>query len=196
MQKVIDWLSSLPGMGRKSAERAVIHLLDLPGKSLRDFAGDILEMEKSIHRCSLCGNYAEASLCGICQDKERDGRLLCLVEQPRDTALFEKSSKFKGRYHILGGKLSPLDGIGPDELNLKSLKDRVEKESITEIIIATSADVEGEATADYILDMFRDKGDIQLSRIGFGIPYGATLDFVSTQSIEKALQNRVPLRRQ
>ena len=193
MQKVIEWFSSLPGMGSKSAERIVTYLLDLPDEIILQLSRDISEMQKAIQKCSRCGNYAEADLCSVCRDPGRDKTILCVVEHPKDTFVFERSSRFKGLYHILGGKLSPLEGIGPEELNLQSLKMRVGKEKIREIVIATSADLEGEATADYIAEMFQEKKDCRVSRIAFGIPYGTTLDVASTIAVEKAFQHRITL---
>ena len=123
----------------------------------------------------------------------RDKAILCVVERPKDTFVFERSARFKGLYHILGGKLSPLEGIGPEDLNMESLKTRVEKEEIREIVLATSADLEGEATADYIAEMFKQNKDCRVSRIAFGIPYGSTLDVANTITVEKAFQHRITL---
>ena len=195
MQKVIEWFSSLPGMGRKSAERIVTYLLDLPDGTIQKFSEDILEMQKCIRRCSRCGNYAQGNLCFVCEDTNRDKSILCIVEQPKDIAVFEKTSKFKGCYHVLGGKLSPIEGIGPEELSLNALNERIEKENIAEAIIATSADLEGEATADYITEIFNGKKDLKISRIAFGIPYGSTLELANALTVEKALQNRTSLKK-
>ncbi len=195
MQKVIDWFSSLPGMGTRSAERIVTHLAQLPPESLKAFAQDILEMQHSVRRCVQCGNYAEKEHCDICRDSARDSSIVCVVEHIKDLSVFEKTSRFKGVYHILGGKLSPIEGIGPDQLNIKSITKRIEKGDVKELILATGADLEGEATADYLFELFSENRDVKITRIAFGIPYGSTLDHASSIAVEKALQNRIAVRK-
>jgi recombination protein RecR len=192
MQKVIEWFGSLPGIGHKSAERIAFYLLGLPPEKIKSFSEDMLSMNRGVKACSACGNYADSDLCGICGDESRDPSVLCVVESPKDVIVFEKSSQYRGRYHVLGGKLSPLDGIGPDELNITRLRERVEKESVKELIIATGADLEGEATADYIAGLFKE-GGLKVSRIAFGIPFGSNLDFANSATIEKALKYRVDI---
>jgi recombination protein RecR len=190
MQKVVDWFSALPGMGSRSAERVVTYLISLPPDSLKNFARDILAMQESVRLCAQCGNYSEADLCAICRDGERSTDIVCVIEHPRDIAVFEKSAKLRPLYHVLGGKLNPLEGIGPEQLNIPSLVKRVESGKIRELILATGADLEGEATADYIAELFRDSQGLRMSRIAFGIPYGSTLDFANAATLEKALEHR------
>jgi recombination protein RecR len=190
MQKVVDWFSALPGMGSRSAERVVTYLMGLPPDALKSFARDILAMQESVRRCAQCGNYAEADLCDICRDSGRGADILCVIEHPRDIAVLERSAKMRPLYHVLGGKLNPLEGIGPEQLNIASLVKRVGNGGVRELILATGADLEGEATADYIAELFKDSRDVRISRIAFGIPYGSTLDFANSATLEKALEHR------
>ncbi len=191
MKKMIEWFSSFPGMGSKSAERIVIYILELPRNTLLKFIHDLTEMLDHVKTCIKCGNYSEKPICIMCSDDARDRKTICIVEVPKDIALFEKSSRYNGLYHILGGKLSPMEGVGPEDLSLVKLQKRVSEEKIKELIIATGADLEGEATAEYIVELFKDEKNINISRIAFGIPYGVTLDAANSVTLERALHNRV-----
>ncbi len=191
LQKVVDWFSSFPGLGKRSAERIVLYLLARPSSEIKSLAKSLLDMKESIKKCTKCGNYAEGDFCEICLERDRNKKIICVVEEVRDIFSFEKGAKIKPLYHVIGGKLSPINGIGPEMLNLDSLKNRVLKESIEEVIIATSSDMEGEATASYIKELLKETG-VKISRIGFGIPYGVSFDIANPATIEKSFQNRKP----
>jgi recombination protein RecR len=187
VQKLIKSFSKLPGLGKKTAERLTLHLLHTKKNEAETLANDLMELRKNIRLCSHCFALSENSRCRICSDKSRDISLVCVVENPSDMNAIEKARAFSGLYHVLGGALSPIDGIGPDELRIRELLLRVKKNSIKEVIIATSTNVEGESTASYIAEKLKN---IKVTRIASGIPIGGDLKFVDQMTMRKAIKGR------
>ncbi len=187
--RLIQSFSKLPGIGKKTAERLTLHILHSSEKDARELGNHILELKKSVHLCSVCFSLSDRDICKICSDPSRRADTICVVESPGDIASIENSGVFSGVYHILGGALSPIDGIGPDELRIKELFNRIESGRIKELIIATGTDVEGESTASYIYDRLKNK-NISITRIASGIPIGGDLKYVDRMTMQKALQGR------
>lgn len=186
---LIKSLSRLPGIGRKTAERLSLHILHAPNHEAQALANDILELKKKVRLCSTCFSLSDREECRICSNPNRDRSSICVVENPTDMVAIEKSGAFSGRYHILGGALSPMDGIGPDELRIKELFARAVSKTITEVIIATGTDVEGEATASYIIDNLKKKG-VNVTRIASGVPMGGDLQYVDQVTMQRAMEGR------
>lgn len=189
LERVIVELAKLPGIGRKTAQRLAFHLLDRPASDARALAEAIVELRERIRFCSSCFNVGDAELCPICTDPRRDLSTLCVVEQPSDVAAFERGAGFQGRYHVLGGALSPLRDVGPDDLHIRELLDRVETDGVREVILATSPSVEGEATAVYLSRLLRPLG-VGVSRLAQGLPAGASLEFTDDLTLRRALEGR------
>lgn len=187
--KLIKSLSTLPGIGRKTAERLALHILHAPLHEAEAIASDILELRKKVKLCAACFALSDTDRCRICSNPNRDSSIICVVENPADMAAIEKSGVFNGLYHILGGALSPIDGIGPDEIRLKELFLRVRDKGIKEVVIATGTDVEGESTASYIADNLKKTGVI-VSRIASGVPMGGDLQYVDQVTIQRAMEGR------
>jgi recombination protein RecR len=187
--KLINSLSTLPGIGKKTAERLALHILHAPDHEAATLAGDIIELKSSVRLCSSCFALSDQPQCRICSDPTRDPSLICVVENPKDMAAIEKAHVFSGTYHILGGALSPIDGIGPDDIRLAELFTRADPKRVTEIILATKTDVEGEATAAYILDRLKSR-DITITRIASGVPMGGDLQYVDPLTLQKAMEKR------
>ena len=187
--KLINSLSTLPGIGKKTAERLALHILHAPNHEAATLAADIIELKSSIRLCTVCFALSDKDKCRICTDPLRDKTLICVVENPTDMAAIEKSNAFFGAYHILGGALSPIDGIGPDDIRIKELFKRADPEKIKEIIIATKTNVEGEATASYILEKLK-KTEIRITRIASGIPMGGDLQYIDQLTMQKAMEKR------
>ncbi|MBU8849462.1 MAG: recombination mediator RecR [Desulfobacterales bacterium] len=187
--KLINSLSRLPGIGKKTAERLALHILHAPNHEAVTLAGDIIELKNSIRLCTVCFALSDKDKCRICSDPLRDKSLICVVENPTDMAAIEKSNAFFGTYHILGGVLSPIDGIGPDDIRIKELFKRAKSEKIKEIILATKTNVEGEATASYILEKLK-KTKIRVTRIACGIPMGGDLQYIDQLTMQKAMEKR------
>ncbi|MBF0235259.1 MAG: recombination protein RecR [Desulfamplus sp.] len=187
--KLIQSLSTLPGIGRKTAERLALHILHAPLHEAQAIASDILELKKKVKLCTRCFALTDTEQCHICINTNRDNSLICVVENPTDMAAIEKSGAFNGHYHILGGALSPMDGIGPDEIRLKELFLRVKGKEVREVIIATGTDVEGEATASYIADSLKTTG-VTVSRIASGVPMGGDLQYVDQVTMQRAMEGR------
>ena len=183
-------LKKLPGLGYRSAERLALHLLVEKPESLEPLMEALKNAAETIHRCPRCGNLAETETCEICADERRDGNMLCIVEQVPDLAAIERSGSFRGRYHVLHGKLSPIHGVGPEHLNFESLTARLEAEPIREIILALSNDIEGEATCHYLQDAVLANRDLEISRIGFGLPSGGGITFADANTVKSALAGR------
>jgi recombination protein RecR len=190
--KLINSLSTLPGIGKKTAERLALHILHAPDHEAAALAGDIVELKSSVRLCSSCFALSDKSQCRICTDPARDPSVICVVENPKDMAAIEKANVFSGTYHILGGSLSPIDGIGPNDIRLTELFNRADPRVVREIILATKTDVEGEATAAYILDRLRAK-DITITRIASGVPMGGDLEYVDPLTMQKAMEKRYGL---
>jgi len=182
----------MPGVGPRSAERIALWMVQARGDQPEQIARAISETRKGIHPCKLCGYFTTNELCDICSDSSRAVELLCVVEQPTDILPLEKTGAFRGRYHSLGGRISPLDHVGPEDLRIKELLERTEKEKFTEVIFALAADVEGEATTNYLVDLLKDKG-IALTRIARGLPAGAALESADDLTLQQAMSGRTKL---
>ncbi|MBI9088158.1 MAG: recombination protein RecR [Desulfobacterium sp.] len=186
---LIKSLSRLPGIGRRTAERLSLHILHAPNHEAQTLSSDILELKKRVRLCATCFSLSDREECRICSNPSRDPSSICVVENPTDMVAIEKSGAFSGLYHILGGALSPMDGIGPDELRIKELFSRAVSKTVTEVIIATGTDVEGEATASYITDNLKKKG-VNVTRIASGVPMGGDLQYVDQVTMQRAMEGR------
>ena len=189
IQDLIDELSRLPGIGPKSAQRLAFHLVKSPPDDAKRLAEAIVQAKERIYFCRECGNVAEGELCRICRDEGRDRTVLCVVEEPKDIATIEKAGVIKGRYHVLGGAISPLDGIGPEDLRTKELLERVERDSVTEVIIATNPNLEGNATAMYVSALLKPAG-VRVTRLASGLPVGGDLEYADEVTLSQALEGR------
>ena len=189
LANLYEQLRRLPGVGSKTAMRLAYHIIDMPESEVQQLAEALSSAKKSIHYCSQCYNLTDGEKCAICSDPSRDSFTICVVEQPQDIAAMERSHGYNGLYHVLHGVLSPLDGGGPDKLRIRELFQRLQQESISEIIIATNSDVEGEATATYLAQLLKPIG-ITVSRIAHGLPMGGDLEYADEVTLSKALENR------
>ena len=189
LANLYEQLRRLPGVGSKTAMRLAYHIIDMPESEVQQLAEALSSAKKSIHYCSQCYNLTDGEKCAICSDPSRDHFTICVVEQPQDIAAMERSHGYNGLYHVLHGVLSPLDGVGPDKLKIRELFQRLQRESISEIIIATNSDVEGEATATYLAQLLKPIG-ITVSRIAHGLPMGGDLEYADEVTLSKALENR------
>jgi recombination protein RecR len=192
IRALIAQLRQMPGVGPRSAERIALWMVRARGDQPEQIARAITDTRQSIRTCNFCGFFAAAEICEICADQTRSPELLCVVEQPTDILPLEKTGAFRGRYHSLGGKISPLDHVGPEDLRIKDLLDRIARENISEIIFALPADVEGEATTNYIVDLLKGK-PITLTRIARGIPAGGGLESADELTLSAALSGRTKL---
>jgi recombination protein RecR len=192
LRDLIAQLRTMPGIGPRSAERIALWIIQARGDQPEQIARAISETRRAIHPCKLCGYFATAEICEICADSSRSTDLLCVVEQSTDILPLEKTGAFRGRYHSLGGRISPLDHIGPEDLRIKELFDRIEKEKFSEIIFALAADVEGEATTNYLVDLLRNK-PVTLTRIAHGLPAGGGLESADELTLYQALSGRTKL---
>ena len=186
---LIAALGQLPGVGPRSAERMALHLVQTEAESVKQLAAAILDARARIQFCTTCGALTEASLCSICADNRRDGALVCVVERAVDILSVEKSGTFHGKFHVLGGKISPLDGVEPEDLRIAELERRLAGEPISEIIIALSTDVEGDATSHYLAKRLARAG-LKISRIAYGLPAGSGLEFADELTLSRALEGR------
>lgn len=187
--RLIDELKRLPGIGQKSAQRIAFHLERAPREDVQRLAEALLDAKDKIRLCSVCNNLTESDPCEYCSDPRRDPETLCVVETPYNVISVEKAHEFRGRYHVLHGALSPLQGIGPEQLKLKSLIDRLKDGTVREMIVATSPTVEGEATAVYLAKLVKPLG-VKVSRIAMGIPVGSDLEFADEVTMLRALEGR------
>lgn len=190
--ELIDQLSKLPGIGRKTAERLAYHLLRVHETEAFALADAIRQVRENVRYCSVCFNLAEGDLCNICTDTRRDSSILCIVEQPRDLIALEQSGAFKGHYHVLLGRIAPLDGIGPDQLTIESLVDRVRTSNYTEVIMATNPNVEGDGTALFISNQLAEY-PVRLTRLARGVTTGSVLEFTNKEILADALSGRQKL---
>lgn len=191
IEQLIDLMARLPGLGPRSARRAVLHLVRKRGQLLGPLSEAMAEVAATARECLNCGNIASADVCPICTDERRANGILCVVEDVADLWAMERSGVFRGRYHVLGGTLSALDGIGPDELRIPRLKDRLGAERISEVILALNATIDGQTTAHYIADEL--EGQVRLSSLAQGVPIGGELDYLDDGTITAALNARKPL---
>ncbi|MCI7145879.1 MAG: recombination mediator RecR [Clostridiales bacterium] len=189
LNRLIGELSRLPGIGGKTAQRLAFHILSMDEKDVNTLADVIKQAKKEMVYCSVCGNLTDRDPCAICSDKSRDESTICVVESPRDLVAMEKIKEYHGYYHVLHGTISPMDGIGPDDINLKSLISRLGNENVKELIIATNPTIEGEATAMYIARLIKPSG-IKVSRIAHGIPVGGDLEYADEVTLLKAVEGR------
>jgi recombination protein RecR len=191
MEKAISEFSKLPGIGRKSAQRLVFYLLKRSNSDVENLARALLDLKEKVSYCSICFNITETDPCAICSSAKRDRHLICVVEEANDVLALEKTAEYKGLYHVLGGSLSPLEGISPDHLHIKELMSRLNN-TITEVIIATNPNTEGEATALYIEKLIKPL-DINVTRIARGLPVGGDLEYADEITLTRALQGRISL---
>lgn len=189
MQELIDHFKKMPGIGAKTAERMAFYILKAPRDEMIRFSSVINKVKESVKFCKKCGNLSESEFCHICSNPRRDKGIVCVIEEPKDLILIEKSGQFSGTYHVLFGSISPLDGIGPEELRIKELLSRIKEDKIKEVILATNSDAEGEMTALYLLNAIKPF-KIKISRIAYGIPVGEDLDYVDRATLTKALEGR------
>lgn len=189
IEKLINELQKLPGVGPKTAQRLAYHLLKTDKKQVRALAEAINAVVEKIRICSLCRNFTEIDPCAICSDPKRDKSMVCVVEEPIDVIAVEKTGVYRGVYHVLGGAISPIEGITPDKLEIQSLVERIRSGAIKEVIIATNPDTEGEATANYLLEIL-SQFKITISRLGIGLPIGSELEYADTLTLAKALEAR------
>ncbi|MGI9120912.1 MAG: recombination mediator RecR [Acidimicrobiales bacterium] len=189
VQDLIEEFGRLPGIGPKSAQRIVFHLLKVPKEDARRLARAITEMKERVAFCARCFNVAEGEECGVCADPRRDSHLLCVVEEPRDIVAVEKTHEFRGRYHVLQGAISPIEGIGPDQLKVRELLARLEPEAVSEVILCTNPNIEGEATAMYLARLLHPLG-VKVTRIASGLPVGGDLEYADELTLGRALEGR------
>jgi recombination protein RecR len=189
VQDLIDELGRLPGVGPKGAQRIAFHLLQAEEVEVRRLAEVLIEVKARVRFCSICFNVSEADLCRICSDPRRDLTVLCVVEEYKDVVAIERTREFKGRYHVLGGAISPIDGIGPEQLRVRELMMRLSDGTVTELILATDPNLEGEATATYLTRMLKDL-DLAVTRLASGLPVGGDLEYADEVTLGRALAGR------
>jgi len=186
---LIEALSKLPGIGKKTASRLAFHILRSSLSDAQELARAVLDVKEKIHPCSICFNLTDEDPCWICQNGRRNQEILCVVEGPNDLIAIENTGTYNGRYHVLHGAISPLEGIGPDELKIKELMERLQREEIIEVILATNPTVEGGATTLYLTDLIRSLG-IKVTRIAYGVPMGGEIEYSDGMTLSKALEGR------
>ena len=189
VQNLVDELGRLPGVGPKSAQRIAFHLLKMAPEDARRLAQAIIDAKERVSWCRRCYNIAEGELCAFCRDERRDATVLCVVEEPRDIVAIERTAEFRGRYHVLQGAISPIEGIGPDQLRVKELLTRINDEGIEEVILATNPNIEGEATAMYLARLLKPLG-LRVTRIASGLPVGGDLEYADEVTLGRALEGR------
>ena len=189
IDRLINEFSKLPGIGRKTAQRLAFHVINMDIKDVTGLSNALVDVKNEIKYCSVCCNISDTEVCSICANSHRDQSTICVVEDPRDVAAMERTKDYSGRYHILNGVISPMDGIGPDMLNIKELISRLGDGSVKEIIMATNPTIEGEATAMYISRLVKPMG-IKVTRIAHGLPVGGDLEYADDVTISKALEGR------
>ena len=189
VQDLIDELGRLPGVGPKSAQRLAFHLLAADPHDVRRLVEAINEVKEKVRFCQICGNVAQEEQCRICRDPRRDPTVLCVVEEPKDVVAIERTREFRGRYHILGGAISPIEGIGPDDLRIKELMQRLVDGEVTELILATDPNLEGEATATYLARLLKPMG-LRVTRLASGLPVGGDLEYADEVTLGRAFEGR------
>ena len=188
-ETLIDRFASLPGIGRKSAQRLAFHVLSLPAGEAEALASSILEARKNVHACPVCQNLTDSDLCPICASARRDKSVICVVAEPRDVASIERGHEFQGVYHVLHGVLSPMNHVGPDDIRIRELVERVGAGEISEVIMATNPDTEGDTTAMYISRLLKPFG-VKVTRLAYGIPVGSNLEFADDATLLRAMEGR------
>ena len=189
LEKLVEQFAKLPGIGSKSAQRLAFYVLSLPEQEAQEFSDAIMDAKKSVTCCPVCQNLTAGGVCSICASQKRDPSVVCVVADPRDVIAIERAREFNGRYHVLHGVISPMNHIGPDDLQIKSLLDRVSQGEIHEVIMATNPDTEGEATAMYIARLLKPFG-VRVTRLAYGIPVGGHLEFADDATLMRALEGR------
>ena len=189
IEKLIEQLMKLPGIGRRSAQRIVYHVLDSSGEEAFALSEAITNVKTNVRFCSLCNNFSETEVCAICRDDQRDKTIVCVVESPKDVENIERSSTFRGVYHVLLGAISPLEGRGPHDLKVDGLIKRIKSGAIREVVIATDSDTEGETTAIFLTKLIRPLG-VKVMRIGIGLPVGSNLEFADPATLARAIEGR------
>ena len=189
VQDLIDELGRLPGVGPKSAQRIAFHLLQADPEDVRRLVNALTEVSEKVRFCVVCGNVSADEQCRICRDARRDTAVLCVVEEPKDVVAIEKTREFRGRYHVLGGAISPIEGIGPDDLRVKELVQRLASGEVTEIILATDPNLEGEATATYLARLLKPMG-LRVTRLASGLPVGGDLEYADELTLGRAFEGR------
>lgn len=189
VRKLIDSLKKLPGVGEKSAERMAFSIMNFSSDSLLDFSQSLIDINKKLKKCPICNNITDRDICYICSDESRNNNTIFVVEKPKDIVLFEKIGNYNGRYHVLGGLISPLEGIGPEDINLSGLIDRVKNSSVEEVIVVLKPSIEGETTTQYIKKIL-EKYNVKVSKIATGIPIGTEIEYIDTMTLEMAFEER------
>ncbi len=189
LTELTEQFASLPGIGKKTAARLAFHMLTASPEKAKRFANSLISAREKIHFCPVCQALTEAELCPVCSDTKRDKSVICVVEEPMDVLAFERAREYNGLYHVLHGTISPLDGIGPDQLKIRELLKRVAEPCVQEVIIATNPSVEGEATAAYLARMLKTMS-VKVSRLGFGIPIGGALEHTDEITLQRAIDGR------
>jgi recombination protein RecR len=192
LETLIDRFASLPGIGRKSAQRLAFHVLALPEEEARAFADAIIDARTSVHCCRICQNLTEGEICSVCASDRRDHGTICVVSEPRDVLSIERGREYNGVYHVLHGVISPMSHVGPDDIRIKELLQRVAGENIEEVIMATNPDTEGEATAMYISRLLKPF-NIKVTRLAYGIPVGSNLEFADDATLNRAIEGRTEM---
>jgi recombination protein RecR len=187
--KLIDSFSRLPGIGPKTAGRLAFHIIRMKEEDVLEFAKSLVNVKRNLHYCSICFNITDTDPCRICQDKSRDPSVICIVQEPKDVGAMERTREFNGYYHVLHGAISPMEGIGPDEIRITELLKRLGDDTIQEMILATNPNIEGEATAMYISRLVKNFG-IKVTRIAHGLPVGGDLEYADEVTLSKALEGR------
>lgn len=189
LENLIDKFAALPGVGKKSAQRLAFYVLSLPDGETESFAQAILDAKKSVHCCPVCQNLTDGEKCAVCADEKRDRGVICVVAEPRDVLSFERGREYKGVYHVLHGVMSPMNHIGPDDLKISELVERISKGGVEEVIMATNPDTEGDTTAMYVSRLLKPFG-VKVSRLAYGIPVGSNLEYADEATLSRALEGR------
>lgn len=191
LEELVEKFESLPGIGHKNAQRLAYHVLDMSKEEAESFSNAILEAHEKIHYCAVCCNLTDAQLCPVCRNDLRDKSVVCVVEEPKDVFALERAGEYNGQYHVLHGAISPLSGIGPDQLKIKELLSRMDG-TVTEVIMATNPTVEGEATAMYLSRLLKPLG-VKVTRLAYGIPVGGDLEYADEVTLQRAMEGRQEL---
>ena len=189
LTRLVEQFERLPGIGKKSAQRLAFHVLDMPKEKAQQFANTILEAHEKIKKCAVCQNLTDQEVCQICQDQQRDRSIICVVEDPRDVIAIERTQEYTGLYHVLHGLISPMNGVGPDQLSVRELLERMKDETVGEVIMATNPTVEGEATAMYLARLLKPM-NVKVTRLAYGIPVGGNLEDADEVTLYRAIEGR------
>ncbi len=192
INNLIECFKKLPGIGEKTAERLALSILDLDDEMIELFSKSIIDAKRKVKRCKKCNGLSEEDLCSICKDKNRDQKTICVVEEPKNIILFEKTGTYKGLYHVLDGLISPLDGINPEDINISSLIEKIKKEKIKEVILAVKPSIEGETTSLYIKKLLEGY-DVVITKIAHGVPIGVDMEYIDTLTLEMAMETRTEI---